>query len=72
MGGLQRCYLPCDYREKICVTKAQLELKSASTVRDNLRTFQKRRTRENIGLLLGEGCYLTNRDTEEVKASDVL
>ena len=54
-------------REKICVAKAQLELKLAMSVGDNKIVFfryvnRKRRTKENIGPLLdGEG-LLTDND----------
>ncbi|GAB0202528.1 mitochondrial enolase superfamily member 1 [Grus japonensis] len=59
-------------REKIHVAKAQLELKLASTVGDNKKGFfkyvnNKRRTRENIGLLLNKNGHLTNRDIDKAE-----
>jgi len=52
-------------REKICVAKAQLELKLAMSVGDIKKAFRyvnrKRRTKENIGPLLdGEGLLTDN------------
>ncbi|GAB0207904.1 mitochondrial enolase superfamily member 1 [Grus japonensis] len=59
-------------REKIRAAKAQLELKLASTVGDNIKGFfkyvnNKRRTRENIGSLLDENGHLTNRDIDKAE-----
>ncbi|GAB0180024.1 hypothetical protein GRJ2_000467700 [Grus japonensis] len=59
-------------REKIRAAKAQLELKLASTVGDNKKGFfkyvnNKRRTRENIGLLLNKNGHLTNRDIDKAE-----
>ncbi|KAK4810807.1 LOW QUALITY PROTEIN: hypothetical protein QYF61_008779 [Mycteria americana] len=59
-------------QEKIHTTKAQLELKLASTVVDNKKGFlkyvnSKRRTKENIGLLLDEVGHLTNRDEDKAE-----
>ncbi|GAB0199179.1 mitochondrial enolase superfamily member 1 [Grus japonensis] len=58
--------------EKICVAKTQLQLKLASTVGDNKKGFfkyvdNKRRTRENIGLLLNKNGHLTNRDIDKAE-----
>ncbi|GAB0184195.1 mitochondrial enolase superfamily member 1 [Grus japonensis] len=61
------------FKEKICVAKAQLELKLASTVGNNKKGFfkyvnNKRRTRENIGsLLVNENGHLTNRDIDKAE-----
>ena len=61
-------------REKIRATKAQLEFKLASTVKDNKKGFlkyvnRKRRIRDNIGLLLDEAGHLTNRDVDKALVS---
>ncbi|XP_052628596.1 uncharacterized protein LOC128134646 [Harpia harpyja] len=55
-------------REKICVAKARLEFKLASTVKDNKKSFlkydnSKRRTRGNID----EVSQLTNRDADKAE-----
>ncbi|KAK4807141.1 hypothetical protein QYF61_018482, partial [Mycteria americana] len=62
----------CHCREKIRAAKARLEFKLASTVKDNKKGFlksinSKRRTRDNIGLLLDEVGHLTNRDVDKAE-----
>ncbi|KAK4823199.1 hypothetical protein QYF61_027208 [Mycteria americana] len=60
-------------REKTRKARAQLELKLASVVSDNKRGFfkyvnSKRRSKENIRLILVEDGDLTNRDEEKAEA----
>ncbi|GAB0208399.1 mitochondrial enolase superfamily member 1 [Grus japonensis] len=60
-------------REKTQKAKAQLELKLASVVSDKKKGFftylnNKRRSKENIGLILVEDVHLTNRDEEKAEA----
>ncbi|KAK4828514.1 hypothetical protein QYF61_026936 [Mycteria americana] len=59
--------------EKTQKTKAQLELKLASVVSDKKKGFfnyvnSKRRSKENIGLILVEDGHLTDRDEEKAEA----
>jgi len=59
----------CHCREKICVAKARLEFKLASTQKENKKGFlkyvnSKRRIRDNIGPLLDEGVHLTETQTK--------
>ncbi|GAB0209165.1 mitochondrial enolase superfamily member 1 [Grus japonensis] len=59
-------------REKTRKAKARLELKLASVVSDNKKGFfkyvnSKRRSKENIGLILVEDGHLTNRDEEKAE-----
>lgn len=54
------------------MAKAQVELKLASTVVDNKKAFvkyvnSKRRTKENIDLLLDEVGHLTNKDGDKAE-----
>ena len=54
------------------MAKIQLELNLLSTAGDNKKGFSKyvnnkRRLRENIGLLLAEDGHLTNRDTDKAE-----
>ncbi|KAK4818300.1 LOW QUALITY PROTEIN: hypothetical protein QYF61_010762 [Mycteria americana] len=60
-------------REKTRKAKAPLELKLASVVSDHKKGFfryvnSKRRSKENIGLILVEDGRLTNRDEEKAEA----
>jgi len=66
--GLQRCCLLL--QGKVHAVKTQLELRLASSVRDNQKDFLKyvnreRRTKDNIILLLDEDGHLPNRDADK-------
>lgn len=59
--------------EEIHAAKAQLEMKLATTVGDNIKGFlkdvnSKRKSRDNIGLLLSKDGCLTNRNTDKTVA----
>lgn len=62
----------CHCREKIHVAKAQAKFKLSSTVKDNKKVIlkhinSKRRIGHNIGPLLDEVIYLTNRDIRKAE-----
>lgn len=58
-------------REKISVTKAQLEFKLATTVKETKRPFKivnsKRRIKDNIGQLREEVSHPKTRDTDKME-----
>lgn len=67
MGRIQKCCCHC--REKICVAKAQLEMKLARTMRETKKSFfkyinGKKQIRNNTGPFQDEDGLLTNRDMD--------